>query len=74
MHVFITIPRRLELWLIIQKDFFVDTHELVLINALSRFSVCLQTVLENNTPASPGDDDFELWDQNQMLRSENEYK
>lgn len=27
-----------------------------------------QTVLENNTPA--GDDDFELWDQNQMLRSE----
>lgn len=26
------------------------------------------TVLENSTPA--GDDDFELWDQNQMLRSE----
>lgn len=26
-----------------------------------------QTVLENNAPGAPGDDDFELWDQSQML-------
>lgn len=29
----------------------------------------LQTVLEGNTTPG-GDDDFELWDQSQMLRSE----
>lgn len=41
---------------------------------IKSFHFIFQTVLENSTPA--GDDDFELWDQNQMLRSEqqNVYK
>jgi hypothetical protein len=40
--------------------------------------VSLQTVLEssNRDPANGpiGDDDFELWDQSQMLRNQNRYK
>ncbi|KAJ6637074.1 5'-3' exonuclease PLD3, partial [Pseudolycoriella hygida] len=37
-------------------------------NLFNHYRHRLSTVLENSTPA--GDDDFELWDQNQMLRSE----
>ena len=37
------------------------------------FAIFFQTVLENNT-TSAGDDEFELWDQNQMLRAENDDK
>lgn len=54
------IPEASHLFLII---FFKFENKIV-------FFLFLQTVLEGNNPPSAGDDDFELWDQSQMLRAE----